>query len=73
MFGFLKKLLGTKSEKDIKLIQPIVDKTNSIYSTLSSLSNDELRGKVAVMRKKIKDATQANEDKIKNIKQRIES
>jgi preprotein translocase subunit SecA len=73
MFGFLKKLLGTKSEKDIKLIQPIVDKTNSIYSTLSSLSNDELRGKVAVMRKKIKDATQANEDKIQNIKQRIES
>ena len=73
MFGFLKKILGSKSEKDIKEIQPIVDKANSIYSTLSSISNEELRAKVTNMRKKIKDATHANEDKIQSIKQRIEN
>jgi preprotein translocase subunit SecA len=73
MFGFLKKILGTKSEKDIKEIQPIVDKANSIYSTLSSISNEELRAKVTNMRKKIKDATHVNEDKIQSIKQRIEN
>ena len=68
MFGFLKKLLGTKSEKDIKQIQPLVDKTKSIYSTLSTISNEELRARVVAMKKKIKDATQTNEEKIQSIK-----
>jgi len=73
MFGFLKKLLGTKSEKDIKEIQPIVDKSNLLFSTLSKLSNEELRARVAGMRKKIQEATKTNEDKIQSIKQRIEN
>jgi preprotein translocase subunit SecA len=73
MFGFLKKLLGTKSEKDIKQIQPLVDKTKSIYSTLSTISNEELRERVVSMKKKIKDATLTNEDKIQLIKKRIEN
>ena len=73
MFGFLRKLLGTKSEKDIKQIQPIVDNTKSIYSTLSNLSNEELRERVVAMKKKIKDATQVNEDKIQSIKTSIEN
>jgi len=56
MFGFLKKLLGTKSEKDIKDIEPIVDQINEIFATLSSISNDELRNRS----KKLKDQVQEN-------------
>ncbi|MCJ0742167.1 preprotein translocase subunit SecA [Pedobacter montanisoli] len=45
MLGFLAKIFGTKSERDIKALQPIVAQINEEYSKLSSLSNDELRAK----------------------------
>ncbi|NEU08763.1 preprotein translocase subunit SecA [Flavihumibacter sp. R14] len=43
MLGFLSKLFGSKSERDIKLIQPLVEKTKEEYAKLVGLSNDELR------------------------------
>ena len=43
MLGFLSKLFGSKSERDIKLIQPLVEKTKEEYAKLAGLSNDELR------------------------------
>ncbi len=45
MLGFLAKLFGSKSERDIKALQPIVVKINEEYAKLSALSNDELRDK----------------------------
>ena len=46
MLGILNKLFGgTKSEKDVKKLQPIVDKINGLYQSYQSLSNDELRNK----------------------------
>ena len=72
MLGFLKKLLGTKSEKDVKELQPIVDKVAAIYPTLAGLSNEQLRARVADMKQKIKDAYKAEDDKIATIKKRIE-
>ncbi|HEY0768977.1 MAG TPA: preprotein translocase subunit SecA, partial [Sphingobacteriaceae bacterium] len=43
--GFLNKLFGSKSERDIKVIQPIVEQIKAEYSKLSALSHDELRQK----------------------------
>ncbi|OYZ49893.1 MAG: hypothetical protein B7Y19_06665, partial [Sphingobacteriales bacterium 24-40-4] len=43
MLGLLSKLFGSKSNRDIKLIQPLVEKTKEEYAKLHSLSNDELR------------------------------
>jgi preprotein translocase subunit SecA len=45
MLGFLTKVFGSKSERDIKAIQPLVIRINEEYAKLSSLSNDELRAK----------------------------
>ncbi|KQS35401.1 preprotein translocase subunit SecA [Pedobacter sp. Leaf194] len=45
MLGFLAKVFGSKSERDIKSIQPLVVKINEEYAKLSSKSNDELRAK----------------------------
>ncbi|MDN3585499.1 preprotein translocase subunit SecA [Pedobacter aquatilis] len=45
MLGFLAKVFGSKSERDIKAIQPLVVKINEEYAKLSSISNDELRAK----------------------------
>ncbi len=73
MLTFLKKFFGTKSEKDIKLIQPQVDKVIEIYPTLKNLSNDELRAKVDVLKQKIKDAIKPQQNTINEIKSRIEA
>ncbi|MDR3180504.1 MAG: preprotein translocase subunit SecA [Prevotellaceae bacterium] len=44
IFGaVLKKLFGTKSDRDLKIIMPYVDKINEVYATYDKLSNDALR------------------------------
>jgi preprotein translocase subunit SecA len=72
MLTFLKKFFGTKSEKDIKAIQPLVDQTLEIYPGLAKLSNDELRAKVDGLKKKIQDAVQKEQSEINEIKARVE-
>ena len=53
MLGFLAKVFGSKSERDIKAIQPLVIKINEEFSKLSTISNDELRGKTIQFKERI--------------------
>src|SRR5690606_38198802 len=39
----LGKIFGTKSDRDIKVLMPIVDQINAEYDKLKHLSDDELR------------------------------
>ncbi|MGZ5254553.1 MAG: preprotein translocase subunit SecA [Flavitalea sp.] len=56
MLGFISKLFGgSKSEKDVKSILPIVQKVNQHFSSFQSLSNDELRGKTTEFKSRIKE------------------
>lgn len=51
MIGFISKLFGgSKSDKDVKKVQPIVDATNKAFESFKSLSNDELRNKTREFR-----------------------
>ena len=54
MLKFLSKLFGSKSERDIKSIQPLVDKIKVEYEKLSALSHDELRAKTTDFKNRIK-------------------
>ena len=45
--GLLTKIFGTRSQKEIKKIQPLVDKILALESEYSALSEEELRGKTA--------------------------
>lgn len=51
----LAKVFGSKYERDIKTLQPLVDEINEIYAELSSLSEEELRGKTDVFKKRLAD------------------
>lgn len=73
MLTFLKKFFGTKSEKDIKSIQPQVDQILEIYPTLASLTNDQLRAKVDALKQKIQDAIKPQQTQIDEIKARVDS
>ncbi len=55
MLGFLKKVFGTKYDKDVKAIQPYVDQANGFFKEYGSLSHDALRNKTFEFRKKIAD------------------
>ncbi len=54
MIGVISKLFGgSKSEKDVKKILPVVDKVNQYFAQYKSLSHDELRNKSQEFRQRI--------------------
>ena len=73
MLGFLNKLFGSKSDRDIKLIQPLVEKTKEEYAKLSALSNDELRNKTEDFKAHIKSYLADIDKQIAEIKSKAEA
>ena len=70
--NILGKLFGNKSEKDIKEILPIAQIINEEYSKLLSLSNDELREKTKVLKKKVADYVKDAQNEVLKLKDKIE-
>ena len=62
--SILKLFVGDKQQKDLKSLQPIVEKVKSFENSLNDLSNDDLRAKTIEFKSKIKDATKSFTDKI---------
>ncbi len=72
--AFLKMISGgTKSDRDIKLIMPLVDKANSEFQKLQSISNDDLRGMTVEFKQRIAAAVKTEHEEIASIKERIET
>ena len=44
MLNFISKLVGSKSDRDLKKLQPHVDAVNTHATELAAMSNDQLRG-----------------------------
>ncbi len=70
MFGFLKKILGSKSDKDLKGLYPLVGKINSEFDLLSSLSDEELRGKTDLFKEKITNNLKDTNSKVKELRKK---
>ncbi len=68
----LSGLFGSKTEKDLKELNPNVGKINAFFSEFNSLSNDELRGKTFEFRKKINDYLQGIDEELSALEKRIE-
>ncbi len=58
MLQLFAKIFGTKSERDLKALQPYVGKINTAYEKLKGLSNDALRGKTLALREHIRQELQ---------------
>ncbi|MBC7902244.1 MAG: preprotein translocase subunit SecA [Gemmatimonadaceae bacterium] len=55
MLGFITKMFGgSKSEKDVKLIEPVVEQINKYFDSFQSLGNDALRNKTNEFQERIK-------------------
>jgi preprotein translocase subunit SecA len=51
--GLLTKLFGTRSEREIKKIQPIVDQILALEEEYKALSEEELKGKTALFKARL--------------------
>src|SRR5574344_718015 len=63
---------GTKSEKDIREILPLVTKINEFEQKLNACITDELRAATIELQKRISDAIAPQETKIAELKARLE-
>ena len=72
VLSFLGKIFGNKSQRDLKEIQPIIDKINAIGPTLKDLTNDQLRAKIDDVRADLAAATKEHQDIIDQRKAQID-
>ena len=69
---FLSKLFGNKSTRDMKEIQPWVEKVKKAYENISKLSNDELRAKTEELKRIIRESAKEESAKVAELKAKIE-
>ncbi|MCQ2142389.1 MAG: preprotein translocase subunit SecA, partial [Bacteroidales bacterium] len=66
------KIFGTKADKDMKAVKPVLDKVLAEYEGIDKLSNDELRAASAQLRQMLRDVEAPFEQRIEAIKVEIE-
>ena len=70
--NILKSLFGDKSSRDMKLIQPLVEKAKSFTPQVEAMSNDELRARTKAIQQQVQQSAKAQKDKIDELKATIE-
>ncbi|MBQ6044367.1 MAG: preprotein translocase subunit SecA, partial [Bacteroidales bacterium] len=66
------KLFGTKADRDMKQVKPILDKILAEYAIIDKLSNDELRARSAGLRERLRQVEAPFEARIEEIRQALE-
>ena len=70
--SFLKSLFGDKSTRDMKLIQPLVEKVKKAYPEIKALDNDQLRAKTKEIQAYVQDSAKEQKAQIEQLKAKIE-
>ncbi|HXG38342.1 MAG TPA: preprotein translocase subunit SecA, partial [Bacteroidota bacterium] len=71
MLQFLRKLFGSKHERDIKALLPLVAEINKHFEQLQGLTDEQLRAKTDEFRARIKEATREIEEEIAAAKEEV--
>ena len=69
----VEKVLGNKSDRDIKTIMPVVEKAKAEYEKIQSISHDELRQKTLDFKARLNEAISEENKEIDSIKEKIAS
>ena len=69
----LKSLFGDKSTRDMKLIQPLVEKVKAVSPEIEKLDNDALRQRTKTIQQQVQDAAKEQKARIAELKATIES
>ena len=68
----LKKMFGSKADRDLKEIKPILNKTLAAYEKIDKISDDDLRAEAQRIKKVIADRIAADEAKKKGLRGQLE-
>ena len=68
----LQSLFGNKSTRDMRLIQPIVEKVKAAYPEIQALDNDGLRAKTKEIQRYVQDSAKEQKAKVAELKSKIE-
>ena len=69
----LKSLFGDKSSRDMKLIQPLVEKIKQVSPQIEALDNDALRARTKELQQQVQSSAKEQKAKIAELKAKIES
>ena len=67
----IKKIFGSKADRDMKAVKPILDKVLAAYPEIDKLSNDGLRAKSEELKKRIREVEAPFETRIAEIKEEL--
>ncbi len=70
--GILRKIFGSKADRDMKLIKPVLDKVLAAYPAIDALSDDELRARTETLKAKLRESEAPFEARIAEIKAKLE-
>ena len=70
---FISKLFGNKASRDMREIQPWVEKVKAVYPTIAAMSNDELRTATQALKSKIQNTVTTERARIAELKASIEN
>ena len=68
----LRSLFGDKSSRDMKLIQPLVEKVKAVYPEVQKLNNDALRQRTKDIQRQVQDSANQQKEEIEKLKATIE-
>ena len=68
----LKKVFGSKADRDLKQIKPILNKVLEAYGPIDKLSNDELRAKTEELKARLRECEAPFEKRIAEIKAKLD-
>ena len=70
--SILKKVFGSKADRDLKQIRPILNKVLEAYGPIDKLTNDELRAKTEELKARLRNCEAPFEKRIAEIKAKME-
>lgn len=70
--SILKKVFGSKADRDLKQIRPVLNKVLEAYGPIDKLSNDELRAKTEELRARLRECEAPFEKRIAEIKAKLD-
>ncbi len=73
MLSLVKKLFGSKADRDYKEIKGLLDRTLQAYETIKLLDNDQLRAKTAEFRQRIADHVKEEQKQIDTLREHLET
>ncbi len=73
MLKLFEKIFGSKHEKDIKKIQPIVARINELYEPLQKLSEEEFKGKGTELKTRVRNRLSPVEDRIRELARKLDN